>query len=571
MKRLPVVILFLVVVLVAMVTGCGGAPQYDSRLTAADSLMRGNPDSALVLLEAIPAADLTAEGDRAYRDLLLTQARYRCYVTATSDSDINRALSYYLQHSGEREKLTRAYIYKGAVMEELGHPDSAMLYYKHAEATAAPDDYFNQGYVRLRIGELYQDQFSQDSAAIIRLHGAKHYFELLEDTNYLITTLGKLGAISGTITPDTTEYYLEKAITLAQEYNPSLQYTYKSKLSGLCIHEENYLRANQLAMDVLRNGAGVCGENQFYFYACISYLRLGKPDSAKCVLAMIPYLENAVDSMNYYNVKAEIALTEGDMDDYGAFVALSKEITTNILFSKKENEVTQADLKFDQLQLEDKSRKVYSSLGITIIIATLLTLLLIGTILRIRYKLKSFAKEKAAIERELESSLTDLSQLQSAQEQQGDKNSKLISELVGYRLSAIGELYDSLRVRILDENRVKRIVPLSSLLKTMNERNEMLKVCPSGTFWQKMRLSVDGEFNNIVTFIENNYPKLTERDIKLFCLVCANVSPQIIKLCMNFDNARSVSNQKNKLIRLKMGLDMTFDQFIEAYMRGEIG
>ena len=28
-------------------------------------------------------------------------------------------------------------------MEELGHPDSAMHYYKTAEATAAPDDYYN--------------------------------------------------------------------------------------------------------------------------------------------------------------------------------------------------------------------------------------------------------------------------------------------------------------------------------------------------------------------------------------------------------------------------------------------
>ena len=31
----------------------------------------------------------------------------------------------------------------GSVMEELGHPDSAMHYYKTAEATAAPDYYYN--------------------------------------------------------------------------------------------------------------------------------------------------------------------------------------------------------------------------------------------------------------------------------------------------------------------------------------------------------------------------------------------------------------------------------------------
>ena len=141
-------------VLGATVTGCGGAHRYDSRLTAADSLMRSNPDSALALVEGVSHDSLIREGDRAYRDLLLTQARYRCYITATSDSAINRALAYYRAHPSEREKLTRAYIYKGAVMEELNHPDSAMLYYKHAEAVADPSDYFNLGYVKNAHGHI---------------------------------------------------------------------------------------------------------------------------------------------------------------------------------------------------------------------------------------------------------------------------------------------------------------------------------------------------------------------------------------------------------------------------------
>ena len=165
MKRLWLVIMT-ASVLVAVVTGCGGAGRYDARLVAADSLMQPDPDSALALVQAVPPGSLTREGDRAYRDLLLTQARYKCYITATSDSDINRALDYYRRHSGEREKLTRAYIYKGAVMEELGHPDSAMFYYKHAEATAAPDDYFNLGYVNMRMGALYRDHYSHDGKEI---------------------------------------------------------------------------------------------------------------------------------------------------------------------------------------------------------------------------------------------------------------------------------------------------------------------------------------------------------------------------------------------------------------------
>ena len=61
MKQLPLII-SLALVLVAAVTGCGGAHRYDSRLTAADSLMQPNPDSALALIEAVCPDSLPDEG-----------------------------------------------------------------------------------------------------------------------------------------------------------------------------------------------------------------------------------------------------------------------------------------------------------------------------------------------------------------------------------------------------------------------------------------------------------------------------------------------------------------------------
>ena len=121
-----------------------------------------------------------------------------------------------------------------------------------------------------------------------------------------------------------------------------------------------------------------------------------------------------------------------------------------------------------------------------------------------------------------------------------------------------------------DNGRVKKLLPLSSLLEIMNERNELLDVKPSDSFWEKMKLSVNGQFNGIVTYVEKHYPSLTDKDINIFCLLCANVTPQIIKLCVGFLNAKSVSNYKNKLIKNKMGLDMSFNDFIDAYMRGDL-
>ena len=556
-------IVMVALVLVAVVTGCGGMHHYDARLAAADSLMHDVPDSALALVQAVDPASLTREGDRAYRDLLLTQARYRCYITATSDSDINRALDYFRRHDGEREKLTRAYIYKGAVMEELGHPDSAMLYYKHAEATAAPTDYFNLGYAKIRIADLYQNQVLQDSAAIIRLKEAIYYFTLLNDTNYLITSYGDLGTILIESHTDSTAFYLNKAIELAQQFNPSKQYTYKSKMSGYYLYyKDDYRRANTLAMDVLANGENECDETQFYYYAALSYLKLGHLDSSKIILKLAPQPIDAVDSMNYYNVLAEIASAEGNHDAYKECKERSHDITERILSESKKGEIAIAEEKYDKLQSKNEfEMKRNQGIKIALFILFILLLVIFFIIYYAHYKLRCRINENAAIKRELENALTHL-------QEQAHKN-KSVSTLVSHRMSALNELYQDIRVRIRDEKKVKKVVPLSSILKSMNERKEILDIQLDEKFWNEMILSVDGEYNGIYSFVEKNYPDLNERDLKLFCLYCANLSPQIIKLCLNLTSARTVTNNRSIIIKKKMGLDMSLDTFIQKYLDGD--
>ena len=594
MKRWPVVILVILLVLGAVVLGCRHIPQYDSRLTAADSLMRTNPDSALALLESLnsspargevarsdggggvdPAwgevahsdggggATLSTEADRAYYGLLLTQARYKAYVTATSDSDINRALDYYKKHPAEREKLTRAYIYKGAVMEELGHPDSAMLYYKTAEATASPDDYFNLGYVKLRIGELYQSQLSFDSIAIKRLKQSLNYFSTLQDTSYLIIVNGTLGSINSFVTKDSCKKYLNSAIYLAKKFNPPLQYTYKSKLAGIYFAEGNYQIANKLAMDVFNNGREESNDNQFYYYAAFTFIEFNKIDSALHIMSETPKPVNAVDTLNHYDLLAQLAKKQNDGKTYGKYNALSREITSQILLSSKENSLLKSEMDLDQIKLKDANTSISNKNLIILIILILISIASIF-ILKLVYDIRASKKEKKLITDSLQA---EIQRIKSQQE----NNSDSVSLLVRYRISALNELYQDIRIKSHDEKKTKRIIPLSSFLKTLNERQDILDINLSQSFWNKMERSVDGEYSGIMSFVRNKYPSLTELDLKLFCLSCAHLSPQIIKLCLNYSNAKTVSNYRIKLIKNKMGLDLSFEEFIQQYLSGKLG
>ncbi len=559
MKRL--VHIAVMAVLVTLVTGCGGAHRYDARLVAADSLMWTAPDSALATLTAIDS--LTGEGNLAYRDLLMTQARYKCYadITASDDSAITRAIDYYRAHSSQREKLTRAYLYKGAVMEELDRVDSAMYYYKTAEATADPKDYPNLGQINIRIADLYREEYSQDSAALLRFKESIRYYSILADTNYIIYGLGAIGCIYGVTHPDSAKHYLESAIRLAQQFKPSLQYSHKSTLAGVYYYQNNYVEAINTSMDILRNGKDDCSEAQFYYFAALSYLNLGNLDSAKFILNITPQPVDAVDSMNYYNVLAEIANLENNHDIYKKYKELSHEITEQILSNSKKGKIAVTESEFEKVHYQNDfegKRKKYIKIAAAILFL-LLTVFIIVYYSAHR-QLRKRLNENKAIKHELEKALVDLNE-------QAKKN-KTVSELVAYRTAAIRELYQDIRVRIKDDSKVKKVIPLTSVFQSMHERNEILELNLREKFWENMKRSVDGEYNGIYSFVEQNYPNLNERDLKIFCLLCAGLSPQLIRLCMNLTSARSITNYRSVIVKKKMGLDMSLDTFIKMYMDG---
>lgn len=137
-------------------------------------------------------------------------------------------------------------------------------------------------------------------------------------------------------------------------------------------------------------------------------------------------------------------------------------------------------------------------------------------------------------------------------------------------MAAINELYQEVRVKTSNSAPYKRSLPLVSLIKDLNEKRQLSILTPKESFWKKLKDSIDDEFQGLATFVEKRYPYLTTKELHLFWLLCAKVSPQIIKLCMDYSNAATVSNYKKKLIQDIMGHDMKFEDFIQAYLNGKL-
>ena len=603
MKNITTVILLALVVLGAVVPGCDRVPRYDGRLTALDSLMRGNPDSVVAVLEALTADSFASEGDHAYRDLLLTQARYKAYITAISDSDINRALAYFSAHPSDREKLTRAYIYKGAVMNELGHPDSAMLYYKTAEATAAPDDYFNLAYSNLRIAQLYQRFYTNDSAVVARMIIAARYFKYTPDTNYLAIALGTQGAYPKIIGNDSARIYLKRAIHLFKKIHSPKGMQYQSKLAGIHFFDGDYLEAKELAMDLIRDSSNKSNERQYYYYAARAFIHLNLLDSARWVMSMTPAPKNAVDSFNHFQTLAELSKATQRLSDYVRYNEAAKEIDNRIMETSRNSKLVVTELEWNAGQQEKKLTTDLKSLmaqAICIFLLIVAAIIAVGIIASkkkaLRYqdelkqvqndleKLMDAAERKIAelettqkeerekLQKKLALKSTELDEMTKKHNELESKQidiAKQVSSIVRHRNEAIRELYQGFRVKS-ETRKVRSVIPLVGLIKDLNEKKRILHAEPKETFWTNLKLSVDGEYQGIASFVEKKYPNLTIREQHLFLLMCAGLPNPIIKICMGYSSDATVSNNKRRLMQERIGMNVKIEQFLDLYLQGKV-
>ena len=545
MKQLLTVIL-LIVVLGATVSGCGGSHRYDSRLTAADSLMRSNPDSALAIVEGIARDSLTREGDRAYRDLLLTQARYRCYITATSDSDINRALCYYRAHSGEREKLTRAYIYKGAVMEELGHPDSAMLYYKTAEATAAPDNYFNLGQINIRIASLYRNFYADFHKCYEKYSNALKYYEYLGDKRMQQRCTFNMGICAGITHTENPKKLLERALVMATELKDSAaQYECKESMCCLLSRNDSSLHDSKaLALDCLNKYKRFVNEDLLLDIAYI-YTREHKFDSAMHFIGLVDEQQcldsNRREQIQYRKneILSSIAEHNGDMSLYKTANDSAIHVTEQI-YNSKTRYVIQSIESQQERKLTQKKDKDNNTLKV-IIWGSLAVFVLILMILT-HFFLRKLNRTEALIKE--------------IQENGVNAHKDLIKQISGKDSEIahfITSLVELLRMA-LQTKTVSQKLSLDSQLKSLVSQTT------NDDFWHELLVHIDNSYNKIISRLSQN-PRIKKSDLRFIGLACCGFSYAEIAFIMDY-SPKYISN-KRKSIAKKLGLNEPLLSYLE--------
>ena len=550
MKKVLVVIL-LMLVLVAAVTGCDGLRRYDARLVRADSLMQPAPDSALAIVGAIDS--LAGDANRAYRDLLLTQARYKAYqeITASDDSAITRAMAWYRAHSGEREKLTRAYFYKGAVMQELNRVDSAMYYYKTAEVTADPKDYANLGQINTRIAALYNDYYADSQICYDKNKQALQYYKLTGNKPLQLVCMLNMAGCSGIMHRDGAEQLLNQATELAIELNDSSNYYLCQEL--LCrqfsYRGKSVAKAKQIAMHCLNDYRDYIDHDLLLDLADI-YAYSGMPDSARYYLDMVT--ENAkminleqVQTRKYF-ILSRITRLEGDTALSNHYDMLAHQLSDSILDSDNRYQIQQIENENNFEQTENQVQTIRNLrwwiMSVLLIAAIILAVFSFYHYRKMRY-INSIIHELQHTEINKHEELLE----QIGSQDEVDSQNGVISHFIGNLVSFMQTTIDSSQH---DGPTVIR--------KRVKE--EIDNMAANEEFWKALRTHVNKTHDNLISRLAQN-SRITEADLRFIELCCCGFNYVEISIIMGY--TPKYISQKRKTIASKLHLRMPLQDYLD--------
>lgn len=547
---LPIVALFL------LPTACHRTDgRAEALLNNADSLLTANPDSALRLLEALPATTELTRRESARYALLLAQATDKCEKPLLPcDSLLDVALDYY--DDDERERAV-ALLYKGRLEAEMAQSERTVDFLLGGLEIIKkfPQEIEIRRHLLSSLGNEYYDARLYEKAG-------KTYKELYECG---FTDKDKAIALYS-LSQDLLTSNKDSLIALKHK---SFEYAKKSKdsamiaITALNLSFENSeeeidksLHYAQLALKWLPNNKE---RNSYYANLGDIWFRKEEYDSAT------HYLNKSLENNKSISKKAATLLSLADIKeeqkDYQATTELLYQfidIADSTYFSEQSTQIQQLVHQYDIKQKVDQEQR-RSKYLLRNVIGTFLILCLV-LIVFFQYRINKRDKQRAINEQKLAQAqekynnlkysinesqhiITLLRKEQSDFSQEAEKYRQEITE----RETAIERLKaekEGLRTWLFKQSGIYQKVEKLSKQKVTSKKE--LTVLTNHE--QKVLKEVVMElYADYISDTQTQYPLLTDEDLLYLCLEKAGFSYQTIALCFGNTTTHVVAQRKYRI------------------------
>ena len=584
----PFVYIAIWVFLLIGIPACQQHTDYPPAMQQAEKLMDTRPDSALHQLQGM-ADTLTMLPDEAqmYYHLLTIQAKDKQYITHTSDSLINRIVSFY-EDSGDKDRLMLAYFYQGSTYRDMNDAPRALKAFQQAVDLKVPNlDLLAKTYNQM--GTLFMYQGLHDE--VIRANRKAIELYLLQGKrnkiSYALRDIARMYDIKEE--KDSASYYYKEACQTALADGDSARYYgIWGELGGFYYKTGNIDEAKQILKQAelstyIRNKSHIYSTlgnlynelqiwDSVYFYKT-KVLEIGSIDkvyNSYIELAKLESRKRKHQETNYYLNKAI------ELSDSILYLTQTEAIAKiNSLYNYQHTEEENT-----QLELKQEKQKYWN---LVFCASSVCILILTGTFIlyqkRKKENLLSRIEEKRKQdEQKYNSSLEairnnqqKIAKLEESLKEKKTENNQLqqkLAEIEKEKLKAQNEVIkqwneeQKLRLAAFRESEIYR-----ELLQASKDETFNMTPIKHPNKWMAIQENINSIYPGFTERLCKLCPSLSDKDLQVCYLTKMGMSPSDISRVLQ-QSRQAITNTRKRIMQ-KMGSLMAeksnFDDFIEEF------
>ena len=520
-----------------LMAGCGRPAEttLSAELQRAEDLMYPHPDSALHILQAMtPPKD---ELNRATWALLLTQAKYKCFVDQ-SDSLVNIAHDYFMKGDDAQRKALVLY-HKAVLLKEKNEVDKALPYYLQAsEEVKLTEDYRLAYLIYSHIGMIYAHRKLHEYS-VSYCEQANEYALLSEDPYYIIESyncLARTYSMQGK--NEKAIMYYDKAIEIGELSN-------EKKVLTSSIHEKMAVYMSEERNEEAWNVSKTLDHNQLSLAGNLTIGRLlynmNKLDSAYYYLNKAVQSDNIYTRRGAYQVLFNLSKKQKDYEKNAEYSVKLWKINDSINKIDRNKALIEMQEKYDQQRVKDEmtakmtlqKQRILMGIGVAILILCFIAY-------RIRIRNKERITRLAEAEERIETLNHLLEEAQKEPSPDAGQDDTFFKRILLQQLGIIR--------MVANTPTAQNQALLRRLAETGNDEMPAEELIA----WKDLYPIIDRLYDNFYTRLMERFGSvLTDKEVQTCCLLCAGFSTKEIAVITR--QASNTVYSRKTSARQKMG------------------
>lgn len=333
-----------------------------NEMDKAENLMDAKPDSALVVLENIPASSVKGKEAAARYALLKSIALDKNYIDTTIFDVLQPAIDYYIKNGKPDEKL-RTYYYQGRIYQNKGDDDSAMRSFMNGcDLRNRVTDSLLLAHTLVAQGTLYFKQYKINDFVHYNMEAAKLYEAIGKD---ILAIKSYTNALDGYVMQNNkpaADSLMSICVPMVKKNPEGEAFLFPSLLS----YTVNFCSPDEIK-EVLTEYQNMKLTTDETMIFAEGYSKIGEYDKAMTLISNINPAENTWDSLKYASIKIDILERQGKYKeaftlyrDYSATLEhYQKELLSqDLLFSDKKHQLETKNL----IEIQDRDRIIGGTL-----------------------------------------------------------------------------------------------------------------------------------------------------------------------------------------------------------------